>query len=116
MKQQNVKHRFLYVMVFLSLPLFIFLTDPNNLPLPLLVVPFLLLFVCLFIVIKFSLLKLGVIRTNRKASIVSGVVASLPVLLLTFQTVHQLSVIDVLVSVCLVTLATIYITKTEFIR
>lgn len=116
MKQQNIKHGFLYGLVFISLPMFIFLTNPNSLPLPLLILPFFLLFICLFMVIKISLLKLGVIRSTRKASIASGVAASLPVLLLIFQTVHQLSVIDVLVSVCLATLTTIYITKTDFIR
>ncbi len=42
--------------------------------------------------------------------------ASLPVLLLVFQSVHQLTIRDVLVSVSLLAFAIFYISRADFIR
>lgn len=47
---------------------------------------------------------------------VSGTIASIPVLLALFQSIHQLSIRDVLLSVGLVMLAALYMLRADFIK
>ncbi len=96
-------------------PLFILTTNPEQLPLPLLVVPFIWLFGILFYSAK-QLLKRFSSLSDKQSLIISGMTAALPVLLLLFQSIHQLTAKDVLLSVGLVGVAALYIFRADFIK
>lgn len=102
-------------LLYIAGPLFIVLTNPRNLPLPLLVLPFLWLFTALFVTTS-MLVKRRKDISKRQVVIIAGVVASIPVLLAIFQSIHQLSVKDVLLSSGLVLLAAWYVLRADFIR
>lgn len=108
------KYGLLFVL-YIAGPLFILLTNPHNLPLPLIILPFLWLFTVLFVTSSL-ILKSRKGITKRKIVIVAGVIASLPVLLAIFQSIHQLSIKDVLLSLGLVLLAAWYVLRADFIR
>lgn len=119
MHEQLVSNRIIkYTLItalYLSGPLLILTTNPGKLPLPLLVLPFMWLFACLFVTSWFLLSrKRGV--SKKQAAMVSGVVASIPVLLAIFQSIHQLSIRDVFLSVGLVVLTAIYMLRADFIK
>ena len=101
--------------LYLAGPLFIVLTNPQNLPLPLLVLPFLWLFTVLFVTTSILVRRRKTV-TKRQAVITAGIVASIPVLLAIFQSIHQLSIKDVLLSTGLVLLAAWYVLRADFIR
>lgn len=112
---QKLRRLALIVTLYLSGPLFIVLTDPRHLPLPLLVVPFLWLFGSLFLT-TWLILKDHKSVSRRQVVMIAGVVASIPVLLMVFQSIHQLSLKDVLLSVGLVLLTAVYMLRADFIR
>jgi hypothetical protein len=89
-------------------------TDPTKLPLPVLILPFFLGFAFIYLVT--NRLVLSSMQINRKrAVIISGVAALVPTLLLMFQSVHQLTIRDVLVIVGLAVATAFYIVKADFI-
>jgi hypothetical protein len=103
------------VLLYAAGPLFVLLTNPHNMPLPLLVLPFLWLFTVLFVTTS-KVVKRRNNVSKRQVVIIAGVVASIPVLLAIFQSIHQLSIKDVLLSSGLVLLAAWYVLRADFIR
>lgn len=103
------------IVLYLSGPLFFMATNPESLPLVMLVIPFVWLFVCLFVTTQL-VLRNRKQANKRQTVMVSGVVASIPVLLALFQSIHQLSIRDVLLSVGLVVLLAIYMLRADFIK
>lgn len=103
------------MILYLSGPLFFAFTSPQSLPLPLLVLPFIWLFSVLFVT-TWLILKGRQTVTRKQAVLVSGSIACIPVLLAVFQSIHQLSIKDVLISVGLVTIAAIYMLRADFIK
>lgn len=91
------------------------LTNPDNLPLPLLVLPFLWLFAVLFVTIRNLLGRMREVRA-RQAALIAGFGATLPVLLIVFQSIHQLSIRDVLLCLGLVGVAALYMLRADFIK
>lgn len=131
--QQGIPKEFLYTkymndetrkpkiakLVILSLlyavgPLFFMLTDPDKIPLPLLILPFLWLFAVVFITARLVLQR-RVSATNKQVVIVSSLLACLVVLLLVFQSIHQLTIRDVLISLAIIGIAAVYLLRADFI-
>jgi len=112
---RKLSHLALLAALYLSGPLFFALTDPGSLPLPLLVLPFIWLFSVLFTTSWLILSRREGVH-KKQAVLVSGAVASIPVLLAVFQSIHQLSIRDVLLSIGLVVLAAIYMLRADFIK
>jgi hypothetical membrane protein len=81
-----------------------------------LVLPFIWLFVVLFMTTFWLARKRFHALSDRRAIMTAGVVATLPVLLLVFQSVHQLSIKDVLLAVGLIIVTTFYLSRADFIR
>ncbi|HSX45109.1 MAG TPA: hypothetical protein VLF39_03325 [Candidatus Saccharimonadales bacterium] len=108
------KHRRkLYILlIYLSLPLFIMFTNPDHLPLPLLIVPFMLLFIICYTSLRLILKPIS----WRKKMLISAAGASAPVLLLVFQSIHQLTFRDVLIVGSLIGVTTFYLSRADFIR
>ena len=102
------------VLILLFLIGFMLITNPNRLPLLLLMVPFLVFFFFLFYILKSFGKNQSKLR-RRQRLIRAGVVASIPVLLLVLQTIHQLTIKDVLITLGLVLLATYYLNKADFL-
>lgn len=96
--------------------LFFVTTDPTNMPLPLLVVPFLWLFAVIFISILYLLSIKHVFGARKRRILAASIAAALPVLLLVFQSIHQLTIKDVLLSVAIIAVASFYIEKADYIK
>ena len=96
-------------------PVFFAFTSPENLPLPLLVLPFIWMFSVLFVTSWLLLSGYKSIR-RKQVVLVSGVIACIPVLLAVFQSIHQRSIRDVLLSVGLVLLTALYMLRADFIK
>lgn len=94
-------------------PLFLAFSNPEKLPLAMLVVPFLWLFAVVFIlVLRLVRSRVG---SKRRRAIIAGTAAALPVLLLVLQSIHQLSVKDVLLVFVLLAAVGFYLSKVDFI-
>lgn len=104
--------RITMIFTFLGLLSFLLFTNPNKLPLPLLVVPFFGLFVVLYIFNRW----LWRHYSKRKQLIFAAVGSSTPVLLLVFQSIHQLTIRDVLIVLGLVMMTAFYLSKADFIK
>lgn len=85
--------------LYFSLPLFILLTNPEHLPLPLLWVPFLLLLAILFISGR---QVLGRKMQGKRLMLVVLVISVMPVLLLVLASIDQLDARDIIITTALV--------------
>lgn len=112
---RQIKRLLILVLLLAVGPVFMALTDPETLPLPLLVIPFLWLFTCLFVVMWLLLAKKLSLQ-RKQVVIVAGLVASIPVLLIVFQSINQLSIRDVIISIGLAVLASGYVLRADFIK
>ena len=119
MYEEVIKHKLTkYIGIFglyVSGPLFFATTDPDKLPLPFLIFPFIWLFISIGFTM-YLLLKLRTGAGKRQAGAVALLLASVPVLLLVFQSIHQLTIRDVLISVGLAGIAAFYLLRADFIR
>jgi hypothetical protein len=91
--------------------LFVLLTDPSHVPVPLLVIPFILLFVALYFSLCAVLTKytsLQITRMRRVAA--SG--ASIGVITAALQSLGQLTLRDVIVAAALIAVGYFYIGRT----
>lgn len=98
--------------------LVLFGTNPNELPLPLLVLPFTLIFGSIFLSTLFIFQK----RSNslrlfsKKSATIALAVAGFPVLLLVFLSIHQLSIRDVMITLGLLGGILFYLSKTDVLN
>lgn len=101
-------------LVYGSGPLFFMTTDPDKIPLPLLIVPFLWLFAVVFLLTKL-VLHYKTKASNKQALIISSLLACLLVLLFVFQSIHQLTIRDLLISLAIIGIAGVYLMRADFI-
>lgn len=113
-KQKIIKVAML-ALVYAAGPLFFMLTDPEKIPLPLLILPFLWLFVVVFLSTKL-VLQHRTKATKKQTLIVSSLLACLLVLLFVFQSIHQLTIRDVLISLAIIGIAAVYLLRADFIQ
>jgi hypothetical protein len=106
----------LLMLLVLAGPLFLSLTDPTRLPLPLIIVPFAWLFLVLYLSINFVIHWRWPDSSKKRSVIVAGVGAALPVLLLVFGSIHQLTIKDFLLALAIVTCVSVYMAKADFIH
>ena len=107
----NFKNLFLLTGLILFLLLFLLFTSPSRLPLPLLIVPFLLLFAVVFSTV--IILSKG--GFNRKNAARASLLAAIPLLLVVLQSLHQLTVKDLLITAGLTVVASYYLSKVDFL-
>ncbi len=114
-----LKHKYTKIGAVIGLylfgPVFFSLTDPNALPLPLLILPFIWLFAALFVTV-ILLLKYKTNASGKQSRIIASLFASLIVLLCVFQSIHQLSVRDVAISLAIIGIAALYLMRADFIK
>lgn len=118
MKHSLLRHRYAKYAALVALyvfgPLLAALTDPNVLPLPLLIVPFMWLFAVIYVSLHL-LLKYKTSASKKQARIIASLTASLVVLLCVFQSIHQLSIRDVIISFAIIGIAGLYLLRADFI-
>lgn len=103
------------VVLYLVGPLFFILTDPNKVPIPLLVLPFIWFSAVIFITTR--LIISGKTKASNKQGIITAsLIAGLIVLLLVFQSIHQLTIKDVLISLAIIGIAAVYLLRADFIK
>ena len=94
--------------------LFISFTSPKKVPLPLLVFPFFALYVAVFLMMKLNMTRKT--ASSKTIVITSGLVAAFPALLVIFQSIHQLTIKDVLIVFALVCVVAFYLARADFIE
>ena len=99
--------------IYLSGPLFLLLTSPKTLALPFLVLPFIWLFVVIVcsLVLAYTLVLKRTL--TKRVQLNFGLLALIPVLLAILQSIHQLSVKDIILVVGLVLVASFYISRLD---
>lgn len=98
---------------FAGLTFFLFSTNPRNLPVGVLILPFVALFLLLYLLV-YSLMTM-IVRQSGKRSYVSTtialIVAGIPTLLLVLQSINQLSWRDILLLLAFGVCALVYTAK-----
>jgi 4-amino-4-deoxy-L-arabinose transferase-like glycosyltransferase len=107
------------IVLYLSLPLFIFFTNPQNLPLPLLVLPIALLFLIIFTTVYLLIVKN--IPSSKRISktrlyIISAIVAIVPVMLIVLASIGQFTLRDIILSAVIVICMAWYLIKVDFLK
>ncbi len=109
----------LLVALYLCLPLFITFTNPQNLPIPFLILPILLLFISIYVTIYLLLVK-KVKRSKRvsktRLSIISAVVAVVPVILIVLASIGQFTLRDIILASVIVISIAWYLLKVDFLK
>jgi hypothetical protein len=85
-------------------------TDPSKVLSPILIVPFLLIFISLWSFVSFVLQQRGMTKT--KSTRVGGLCAGIPLLMLILQSIGQLTLRDILTIAALFSLSYFYISRT----
>ena len=115
MVKEQLKKPLAVGFLFMSIPLFMIATNPESLPLPLLIAPFALLFGALYLTSKLMLDKFFTNLNGKPLKGVAVSLAGLPVLLIILQSIGQLSIRDLLITFGLVAGLIFYFRKTDFL-
>ena len=102
---------------FIFVLIFLLTTNPQNLSPIFLIVPFILLFLLLFMAIIYvamTAVKLGHLPPTNKNLLFAGLLAGYPVMLLLLQSIGQLSARDVITLTLLLIISSFYVKKTSF--
>ena len=97
MSSKKIKQTVLIGLLVLSLPLFLLTTNPNTLPLPLLVVPILITFLIIYFGILFIVGRLKKDYSKSAKRTISALLALFPTLLVVLQSLRQLTLIDLVI-------------------
>jgi hypothetical protein len=107
---KRLRHMLPFLALYASLPLFIISSNPRRLPLPLLWVPFLLLFAILFTTSRHLLGRK--MQGKRLLSLVL-MLSLMPVLLLVLASINQLDLRDIIITAGLVVGITWYLNRLD---
>lgn len=103
-----------YAIPLVALTVFMFYTDPQRLSLPLLLVPFVLLFIIFFSIIRFVAEHIFHLK-HLNRSVASFFLALFPVILLLLSSANQVSAADVSVVVLLFVGVLLYLRRADFL-
>ncbi len=101
--------------LYLSLPILLITTNPNRLPLPLIILPLLLLFLIIYDLSLKIVRRMQPALEKKKRVAASVLIATLPTLLVIFQSIQQLSIWDILLTVGLLAGFSLYLSKADFL-
>jgi 4-amino-4-deoxy-L-arabinose transferase-like glycosyltransferase len=108
----------LLILLYLSLPLFIFFTNPQNLPIPLLIMPVALLFAIIFVTVHLIItrkIKRSQVMSRTRLLIISGVIAIVPVILIVLASIGQFTLRDIILASVIVIIIAWYLLKVDFL-
>lgn len=116
MASTNSKRKLIRLgVLYASLPLFFLLTNPQEIPLPLLILPFVLLYLSLYFSVKLVLERFSRQQQFKLRSSIAATLAGLPVMLVVLQSTGQLSVSDLLIVLGLMVGTVFYFRKAGFL-
>lgn len=110
----SIKYSLVALASLALLPLFMISTNPNDLPLILLMLPAVLVFVSGYLITYVTLTLLKYPVTSKKIKIMALASAALPTLLLVLQTLQQLLLRDILIVGSLWLLVMWYLQRIDF--
>lgn len=122
LKDITLKRIFKYVLIlalYLSLPLFVFFTNPQNLPIPLLLMPIVLLFIIIyFTVYLFIMKKINRAKkiTRTRLYVISGIITLIPVLIIVLASINQFTLRDIILSAVIIIISSWYLLKVDFLK
>ena len=105
------------ILLYVGLIIFLFTTDPDKLPIAVLILPFIWLFFCLFttFLFLFGFIEKKIrISAKPKRYELALLCAALPTLLLLLKSIGQLTIRDTIILLCLYALLVFYISKVSF--
>jgi uncharacterized membrane protein YccC len=112
------KKSFLTILLYVGFIVFLFTTNPNKLPIGLLLLPIAWLFLCLFVAARFlfsRLLKNSKLSRSRRNTL-ALLAAGLPSLLLLLKSIDQLTARDSLLLLLLIGFALFYASRINFAK
>lgn len=115
-KKQMLLKNLVLILFYLAGPLFLVLTNPQSLPLPLILFPFIWLFAAIYIAVNAGVRHRFKQLAARRRIVIAGTSAALPVLLLVFESIHQLTLKDVALVIALIAVTSFYILRADFIK
>lgn len=116
-KFKKIPKTALLIVLYLSLPIFLFSTNPQHLPIVFLIVPYLLLFLIIYVSIYYLLG--GYFRHNSSESkarqvIIAGIGSAVPVVLILLASIRQFTIWDIVLSIAIVLFISWYLLKANF--
>lgn len=109
-------HSIAMVFSYLILIVILLTTNPDNMPLPVITIPFIVIFLCLFLTADLIARYIFSNLKPKSRTKISMVLAVFPVLLIILQSINQLTVKDLIITVGLFLLLVFYFKKVDFIR
>lgn len=103
-------------LLWVSLPVFLLITNPEELPLAMLVVPFLLLFAMLYITARVALRIIFPSISTARLRLLAVLIGALPTLLLVLASIKQLTVRDTAIVVGLLVMLVFYLRRVDFLK
>jgi drug/metabolite transporter (DMT)-like permease len=116
---KKIKNLLMFTCLYLSLPLFIFFTNPQSLPLPLVILPVFLLFLIFYSTV-YLLINKRIKRANKlsrtRLILISAIIAVVPVLLIVLASIQQFTLRDIILSAIIVISISWYLIKVDFLN
>ncbi len=104
------------IVVWITLPIFLLSTNPETLALPLLIAPFIILLVGLYLSASLFLGAFFHELPLSRRKTMAGIFASLPTLLLLLASIRQLTIRDMAIVIGLLGLLMFYLKRLDFIK
>jgi len=118
-KSFKIRRFIILIALYLSLPLFLFFTNPQKLPLPLVITPIVLLFL-IFYATAYYIIKSQFKQTKRLSKtrmiVISAIIALVPVLLIVLASIQQFTLRDIILSTVIVVCVSWYLLKVDFLK
>jgi hypothetical protein len=109
----------LLVLLYISLPVFLVSTNPQRLPIILLILPVVLLFIILYTTVYLLLtrkVKLAKSISKTRLIVIAGLTAIVPVLMLVLASIRQFTLKDILLTIALLVCVSWYLLKVDFLK
>lgn len=103
-------------LLWVSLPIFLLITNPEELPIAMLVVPFILLFAMLYITARVGLRIIFPSISTARLRLLAVLIGALPTLLLILASIKQLTVRDTAIVVGLLVMLVFYLRRVDFLK
>lgn len=116
---RKIRNRTLLILLYLSLPAALFFTNPQKLPISLLILPIVLLFLIIYAIVYLLItkkLKRAKTISKTRIIVISGVCALMPVLLLVLASIRQFTFRDILLAIALLVCVSWYLLKVDFLK
>jgi len=104
------------ILSYIILALLLLTTNPEKMPLPVIIIPFVVILICLFLTINIIIRYVISDLKPKSRFRISLALSAFPVLIIVLQSVNQLTIKDTLITIGLFLLLIFYFKKVDFIR